>query len=348
MENRDSKWAFGLGFGAAPIGNAKPPKSSDEALVTLDAAYAAGIRYFDTAPLYGSGLSEQLLASFLATKPRSDVTLSTKVGRLIRDGEAVYDYSYDGIMYSVEESLDRLGIETLDIAYIHDIGIETHGPEDHANILNLALDGGYAALSRLRDEGVIDKCGIGVNETTVCLEVLNRVPLDYVLLAGRYTLLEQSALETVLPCAEQYATKVIAGAPFNSGILVTGPVARATHNYGIASSAVLERVSRIAGVCTDFDVPLAAAALQFPLAHPSVDCVLCGMEDQHQVEQCVAWLDTKIPMELWDTLKRRNLLHSMAPVPRFHENSAKSDNQCGSPRFLPSRRTDRRNCRARQ
>ena len=301
---------FGLGFGAAPIGNASPPLTADKALTTLDAAYEAGVRYFDTAPLYGRGLSERLVGTFLAAKPRTDIVLSTKVGRLIRDGEAVYDYSYDGVMQSMEESLQRLGIGSLDIVYIHDIGVQTHGPAKHASILELALEGGYAALTRLRDEGVIAAIGIGVNETAVCLEALQRVPLDHILLAGRYTLLEQSALESLFPRLQQFATTVIVGGPFNSGILATGPVQGATHDYIPASKAVLERVTKIAEVCADFDVPLGAAALQFPLTHPAVSCVLCGMENQRQVQQNIAWFDTEIPAELWRALGFRGFAQS--------------------------------------
>ena len=179
----------GLGFGAAPLGNAQPAISQKDALAALESAHANGIRYFDTAPLYGRGRSESFIGEFLASESRNDLVLSTKAGRLLRGGGFIYDYSFDGVMRSIDESLERLRVEYLDLVYMHDIGEQTHG-NDHRRVMTEAIDGGFKALARLKDEGVIGALGIGVNETAVCMEALAAVDLDYVMLAGRYTLLD--------------------------------------------------------------------------------------------------------------------------------------------------------------
>ena len=291
----------GLGFGAAPLGNAQPAISQKDALAALESAHANGIRYFDTAPLYGRGRSESFIGEFLASESRNDLVLSTKAGRLLRGGGFIYDYSFDGVMRSIDESLERLRVEYLDLVYMHDIGEQTHG-NDHRRVMTEAIDGGFKALARLKDEGVIGALGIGVNETAVCMEALAAVDLDYVMLAGRYTLLDRSAEQDVLPALKRHGAKLVSAAPFNSGILVKGAVPGARFDYQVASSETMRRVRDIEHVCDEFGVPLAAAALQFPLRHADVDCVVTGMRTVSQVEASSDWLRTPIPEAFWVAL----------------------------------------------
>ena len=321
-----------IGFGAAMLGNLYQPMSDSDAHDTLAAALDAGIIYVDTAPRYGHGLSERRVGDVL--RGRSDTTLSTKVGRLFRANaalggiaerngfhspmpfEAVYDYSYDGIMRSYEDSLQRLGLARIDILYVHDIGRLTHG-DGHSRTFAELTGGGFRALEELRASGAIAGFGLGVNEWEVCLEALACSDLDIVLLAGRYTLLEQGALARFLPVCVERVVSVVIGGAYNSGILATGTRSGETplYEYGPAPEPVLERVRRLEAVCNEFDIPLAAAALQFPLAHPAVVSVIPGLGSVARVVQTIDLYRMEIPPDFWARLRGTGLLPPDAPLP---------------------------------
>lgn len=325
-----------LGFGSAPLGNLYTAISDETAEAAVDAAWAAGIRYFDTAPQYGFGLAEERLGRALGRRPRGDFVLSTKVGRILEDCDPQdvpqinfvdtpsrtfrYDYSYDGILRSFDASLGRLGLDRIDILLVHDVDVFTHGSREASNecVRELFDRGGYLALLELKKAGRVSRIGAGVNEWEVCETLLGLGDFDCFLLAGRYTLLEQAALDTFLPRCERQDVGIIAGGPFNSGILATGPVPGATFNYAPAPAAILERARAIQAACERHGVPLAAAALQFVSAHPSVKCVLAGANTRTQVEANRGLLEHPIPPELWVDLKRSGLLHPDAPVPSGH------------------------------
>ena len=319
----------GVGFGGAPLGNLFEPIPEAAAVATVAAAYDAGIRYFDTAPLYGRGLSERRIGQALAGRPRASFGISTKVGRLLRpaagrptDGayvdvpafEIEYDYSEDGARRSLEASLERLGLDRVDMLLIHDIDRWTHGDAQPARFRE-AMAGAYRALRRLRAEGVVSAIGVGVNEWEVCQQAAEAGDFDGFLLAGRYTLLEQEALRSFLPLCERRGLFVIVGGPLNSGILATGAVEGARYNYRPAPPEILARVARIDAVCRRHDVPLAAAALQFPLAHPAVRSVIPGARSADEVRQNLALLRVPIPPGLWQDLFAEGLLHPDAPTP---------------------------------
>lgn len=322
-----------LGLGAASLGNLYRPMSGTEAQRTLAAAFDAGIGYVDCAPYYGFGLCEQRVGEGL--KGREDIVVSTKVGRLLApapevtdDSERfgfrsampftpVFDYSYDGVMNSWEASLQRLGVARIDVLYVHDIGRMTHGYRHPERMHQLLTGGGLRALGKLRAEGQIGAVGIGVNEVQVCLELLEETDLDVILLAGRYTLLEQKALDALFPECERRGTSIVVGGPYNSGILATGTGADVVprFNYEVAATEIVFRVRRLERVCRDFNVPLAAAALQFPLAHPQVASVIPGLAGPEQVEQTLRYYRTPIPAEFWQELRAQNLIHEAAPLP---------------------------------
>ena len=323
-----------LGFGAAPIGNLYRAISEKEARKTLDAAWKAGIRYFDTAPLYGLGLSETRLNRFLRGKKRKDYVISTKIGRLLevcppeqRTGigkffdtpsrRERFDYSYDGVMRSLEFSLERLGIDAIDIVFAHDVDVFTHGSEAarDAHVRTL-MAGGYKALVKLRDEGVIKAFGAGINEWQVAEMLTKAGDFDLFLLAGRYTLLEQEALNSFLPLAEERGIGIVLGGPYNSGILATGPKPGAWYNYEPAPKDILKRVRKIETVCNAHKVKLAQAALRFPLHHPCVVSVIPGGVSPQEVELNVKTMSVKLPKGLWKDLKAEGLLHANAPVPK--------------------------------
>ena len=324
-----------LGFGAAPIGNLYAPLSDEQAFAAVAAAFDAGVRYFDTAPHYGFGLSEQRLGQALAKlDPDETALISTKVGRLLRPiaadqaaglrhgfagaapFEPEFDYSYDAVMRSFEESRRRLGRKRIDILLAHDIGRLTHG-DDHARRFEQFLQGGYLALRALRDCGSVGAIGIGVNECEAAEEALAAGDFDVVLLAGRYTLLEQGALDRLLPLCAARGVALIVGGPYNSGILARGAggEAPARYNYEAAPAEVVERVARLEAVCQRFGVPLAAAALQFPMAHPQVASVIPGLASAEEVAAARRLLDTAIPAELWQALRDEGLLHAKAHTP---------------------------------
>ena len=322
-----------LGFGGAPLGNLYRGISEEDAQATLGAAFAGGIKLFDTAPFYGLGRSEERFRIAIERAGREGIVLSTKIGRLLVDGPAdestkglfvdapekqvVYDYSYDGVMRSHDASLKRLGVEAIDILLIHDVDVWTHGSQAAADekVRELFDRGGYRALDELKAAGRIAAIGAGVNEWQACEALLGRADFDCFLLAGRYTLIEQEALASFLPTCVTRDVGIILGGPYNSGILATGAVEGARFNYQPAPPDIMERVRRIEGVCERHGVTLAAAALQFVLAHPAVRSVIPGAMAEAEVRQNVALLEEPIPFALWADLKGAGLLRDDAPVP---------------------------------
>lgn len=328
-----------MGFGTAPLGNLYRRIEDADAQATLQAAWDAGLRYFDTAPQYGLGRSEHRIAKALPRFDADALILSTKVGRLLLDcppedvtPEAFvdvpqkriqFDYTYDGVMRSFDASIARLGTDQIDILMLHDLDAGTHGVEGEAkNLTELFSGGGYRALSELREAGRITAIGAGVNTWEICERLLHEAEFDTFLLAGRYTLLEQEALETFLPLCVARDVGIILGGPYNSGILATGAVDGAHYNYLPAPPDVMARVSRIAAVCAAHDAPMMAAALQFPMAHPAVKTVIPGAASPEQVRQNVEIFETPISDALWSDLKSEGLLRPDAPVPQGDCNAA--------------------------
>jgi len=302
-----------LSFGCAPIGGLFDHVSDEQAHDTLEEAWRLGLRYFDTAPLYGLGAAEERLGRMLETKPRSEFVVSTKVGRLIRPGPATpkdvwadphglaafFDFSYDGVMRSFEESLARLGLDTIDIALIHD-------PDDH---YDEAIAGAYRALENLRAQGTIKAIGAGMNQSAMLARFVRECDFDCLLLAGRYTLLEQPALDDLLPLCVERNVAMIAGGVFNSGVLAD-PSPGAHYNYGPAPTEILQRAQRLQAVCADHDIPLKAAALQFPLSHPAVATVLTGARTPDEIRENAALFAHPVPSALWDDLRSVGLVAS--------------------------------------
>jgi len=323
-----------LGLGAGALGNLYRPMSDEVAQATLEAAIGAGLRLIDTAPHYGQGLSERRVGA-CANSRDSLIRLSTKVGRVLEpiapppqgterhgfvDGdpfEPIFDYSYDGVMRSFTDSLRRLNRDRVDILLAHDLGQATHGDRYSAQ-LKAFLDGGYRAMSELRAEGLTRAIGLGVNEWQVCEAMMAHTDMDVFLLAGRYTLLEQGALKSFLPACQARGIGVMVGGAFNSGILATGtrsgPIAY--YNYAPAGPDIIARVERIERVCSAHGVPLAAAALQFPLAHPAVVSVVVGLASPDQLASTLELHKTFIPDALWSDLKTEGLMTPDAPTPR--------------------------------
>jgi D-threo-aldose 1-dehydrogenase len=321
-----------LGFGGAPLGNLYAAITDEEARATLDAAWDAGMRLFDTAPQYGVGLSEERFGDALAGRPREAYVLSTKVGRLLRDcgpGEAPpahfvgtpqrtfdYDYSYDGIMRSHEASLARLRHDRVDILFVHDVDVMSHGSREASNarVRELVDRGGFRALDELRAAGAVRAIGAGVNEWEVCETLLGLADFDCFLLAGRYTLLEQEALTSFLPLCERRNVGIVLGGPFNSGILATGAAPGAMYDYAPAPPAILARVRRLDAMCQVHGVRLIEAALQFVLGHPVVKSVIPGANSAGQVWANRQLLDRPVPGSLWAALKAEGLVRDDAPV----------------------------------
>ena len=312
-----------IGFGGAPLGGLFDAVDDAEATETLRAAMDGGLRYVDTAPFYGFGRSERRVGDILRGR---DHVLSTKVGRLLVPGPApdpaslgwpdplpfhpVFDYSYDGVMRSFEASLQRLGLDRIDMLFVHDIGTVTHGSDNPRHMASLA-NSGYRAMDDLRRSGQVCAIGLGVNEAQVCLDALDIGDWDLFLLAGRYTLLEQDPLQDLLPKCADRGMSIVVGGPFNSGVLVGGT----TWNYAAAPAQVLDRVRRLAAVCAAHDVALPAAALQFPLGHACVASVIPGLRNRAELADTLAWAASEIPVELWQALKEQDLLHPDAPTP---------------------------------
>ena len=319
-----------VGFGGAPLGNLYQAIDNTEALATVSAAYAGGVRYFDTAPLYGHGLSERRLGCALAGQPRDSYLLSSKVGRLLRPQRhgsvdaglyidpppftANYDYSYDGTWRSIEDSLQRLGSSYLDLVFIHDIDGWTHGDALETRYIE-ALEGSHRALVEMREQGIIAGFGLGVNEWPVCERFARDGDPDCFLLAGRYTLLEQDPLDSFLPLCAERDISVIIGGPYNTGILATGAVKGAYYDYAPAKPEVLNRVAAIERVCADFDVTLAAAALRFPLGHSAVAAVIPGARSIQEVTSVVDLIQQTIPADFWQALIDGGHIHADSPLP---------------------------------
>lgn len=320
-----------LGFGAASLGNLYQAMSDETAYNTLQHAFKCGINHFDTAPYYGYGLSEQRLGKALREHKKEHYVLSSKVGRRLKPSAQVesqdgfcsplpfspfYDYSYDGVMRSFEDSLQRLGLNEIDILYLHDLGQLTHG-ENHDTVFKEAMEGGVKALESLRAQGVVKAIGLGVNEYQVCEQAMNYAGFDCFLLAGRYTLLEQHALNHFLPRCQQENVSVIIGGPYNSGILATGVQHKESalyYNYAPASPPIIQRVAQLEAICIEYNIPLPAAALQFPLAHPAVSCVIPGLNSPQQVALTAQYMQVDIPLAFWQELQQQNLLHADAPI----------------------------------
>jgi len=323
---RTSLEVTALGLGCATLGGTRVRVSREEAEAIVRAAWAAGVRYVDTAPYYGFGRAERCVGDALRAVPRDEWVLSTKVGRLLRpqpnpaEGDtaqrpmpfdAVFDYSYDAIMRSFEDSLQRLGLARIDVLYVHDIGAFQHGREAHPAIMRLFRDGGYRALEELRRGGAVQAIGIGVNEREVLLEAMEWGAWDAFLLAGRYTLLEQAPLDDLLPKCVRSGVSIVVGGPLNSGILA----GRETWNYKIAPPEIIARVDAIKAICDSHQVPLAAAALQFPLAHPAVAAIIPGPRSVAEFEANLRLLRYPVPLALWRDLRDAKLLHPEAPTP---------------------------------
>ena len=319
-----------FGFGTAPVGNIFREIDETTSNAMFQHAWDAGVRYFDTAPMYGHGLSELRTGQSLRWKNRDELIISSKVGRLLRPArrqdidftpwtnaapfKMEFDYSYDGVMRSFEDSLQRLALERIDICFIHDIDVFTRGSEQ-PEVFEQAMDGAWRALSNLKEQGLVKAIGVGVNEWEVCHAAQERHDFDCFLLAGRYTLLEQAALDKFLPLCEERGAAVVIGGGFNSGILATGAKEGAKYNYAPASHDILEKVRNIEAICTEYDVPLPAAALQFVLAHPAVPTFVAGTRTKGQLEQNLKWFSHDIPAQFWADLKSKGLLREDAPVP---------------------------------
>ena len=319
-----------FGYGAAQVGNFFRTMSDADSDEMFQAAWDAGIRYFDTAPFYGHGLSELRTGHSLRWKDRDSYVLSSKVGRLLTPARRAdisfspwvdaapfkvhYDYSYDGTLRSFEDSLQRLGLERMDICLIHDVDVFTLG-KDQPELFKQAMDGAWRALESLRSQKVVKAIGVGVNEWQVCHEALKQRDFDCFLLAGRYTLLEQDALDEFLPLCQTRGAAVVVGGGFNSGILATGAKSGARYNYAPAPEHMMKRVRELEKVCEEFDVPLPAAALQFVVAHPAIPTVISGTSTAAQLAQNLAWFSYPIPRSFWGALKERGLLREDAPTP---------------------------------
>lgn len=318
-----------LGFGSAPIGDLYAVLDDATAIAAAETAATLGVNYFDTAPYYGQGLAEHRLGTALRRRGDAQTVVSTKVGRLLKPApqgrttgylgghpfDVLHDYSYDGTMRSLDASLHRLGRASVDILYIHDADAWTHGPIEGPLRYAEAMAGAYRALDDLRRTGVVKAIGVGTNDPAYAARYLSDGDFDCVLLAGRYSLLEQPALDTVLPLAMRKGAGVVLGGVFNSGILATGPIAGAKYNYADAPADILTRVQRMADVCGRHGVSLATAALQFCLGHPAVTSVVLGAVRPEEVERNIASLGSKIAPDLWRDLKHEGLLGEDVPTP---------------------------------
>jgi len=323
-----------LGFGAASMGNLYQAVSDDEAKSTLNAAIASGMSLFDTSPRYGAGLSERRIGDALRHLSKDSYVISTKVGRILKPDlsaninqlrhgfltpmpfDTHYDYTYDGIIRSFEDSQQRLGLAEIDILLVHDLGVDTHGKDDKHYFKQFETSG-YKALEELRNHGQIKAVGLGVNEVGICERVMNIGQFDCFLLAGRYSLLEQSPLHQFFPKCEEHGASIILGGPYNSGILATGVRGKTIphYDYEPAPKHIIDRVAKIENICDEYQVTLAAAALQFPLGHSAVTSVIPGLGNAKRVEKTISLFSEYIPVEFWQALKDNNLLIQEAPTP---------------------------------
>jgi len=312
-----------LGYGGGSLFRVSEERKAED---VLSYAYDRGFRYFDTAPLYARGLGEHWFGTALRQRDRDDFILSTKVGRRLRpncaspapdDGlsfELHYDYSYDGVLRALDDSLQRLGLCRVDIVYIHDVNPRWQGV-DYEQRFGEAMRGAYPALERLRSEGVVRAIGVGVKGADVCLRFAREGDFDLFMLAGGYTLLEHAALDEFLPHCERHDIGVVVASPFNSGILATGAVPGARYFYAEAPPEIVERTRRLEAVCAQHGVPLGAAALQFTLAHPAVASAVCGYRTTSEVDTNLNWSTLPIPLAFWQALKADGLIPTAAPVP---------------------------------
>ncbi len=314
-----------LGFGGAPLGNMFERIDDATAEAALDAAWNSGVRYFDTAPHYGSGLSEHRFGTMLRRHPRDEYVLSTKVGRLLKPDAAApenppfvdglpfrtaVDYSYDATLRSIEDSCQRLGVARIDIAFVHDLAADHLGDEWEEQFA-VARDGAFRALTRLRDKGVIRGWGLGVNLTEPCVRALEQADPDVFLLAGRYSLLNQPALDRLFPMCAERGVHVVVGGPYNSGLLAGGR----TFEYAEAPADMVRRRDAIAGVCERHGVDIRAAALQFCAAHPVVSAIIPGAKRPEKVEENARLMTAGVPPALWSELKEQGLIPDGAPTP---------------------------------
>jgi D-threo-aldose 1-dehydrogenase len=323
-----------LGLGGAPLGNLFCVIEDDAAQRLLQSAWDSGCRSFDTAPHYGNGLSEHRMGRLLRHMPRDAFVLSTKVGRLLlpdagapRDQNGyvdvlpyrqAWDYSGTGVRRSIEDSLQRLGLASIDIAYIHDCDATCHGA-DYPRVLRQVIDEALPELRRMQQQGLIRHIGLGVNDVQVCLDVLAQADLDCLMLAGRYTLVDHSALAQLLPLCEQRGVRIAIGGVFNSGILATGVRASTQQpvrfNYAAAPQAWIDQVGAVEDLCAQHGIALRAAALQFPLAHPAVEIVMIGAQQTGHWDDARAMAGQAIPASFWRDLRAQNLLPPAAPTP---------------------------------
>ena len=321
-----------FGFGGASMGNMYTEARDDEALKAIRSAYEAKVRYFDTAPMYGFGKSERLYGKALKDQPRDSFVLSSKVGRLIMAGKptpqtedkgfeidedtcfveidnaySMFDYSRDGVLRSLEESRKRLGIDKIDIVYIHD--------PDVNDSFKQALDEAFPALADLKSQGVIGAIGAGMNQAEMLSDFAKNADFDCFLLAGRYTLLDQISLKELLPLCQQKNISIIIGGAYNSGILATGAVEGAHYNYAPAPPEIMEKTRKIETVCARFNIPMKAAALQFPFGHPAVVSNIPGVKTKERFEENLSLFTHPIPAAFWAALKAESLIVPEAPVP---------------------------------
>lgn len=324
-----------IGFGTAPLGDLYERLPEPEALATIEAAYQGGVNLFDSSPHYGNGLAELRVGAVLRGHPRDSYVLSTKIGRWMNPFEkiapptgdvispgfaggtthrATFDYSYDGVMKSIEQSLLRTGLDRIDILLIHDVDVWTHG-ENYDRRFREAMEGAYPALDKLRKAGTIKAIGVGVNEADVCERFARAGDFDVILMAGQYSLLLQPALRSFLPLAEQKRIGIMLGGVFNSGILATGAVPGAKFNYREAPPEVMQKVAKIEAVCARHGTPIRTAAMRFALSHPAVISLVLGGVKPSEVTQNMADAEQNIPTALWAELKRDGLLAQDAPTP---------------------------------
>lgn len=319
-----------LGFGGAPLGDLYALLDEGAAIDAVVESVRVGATLLDTSPLYGHGLSEHRIGAALR-RVEQQVVISTKVGRVMTPApgglvsgqsytgglkfNAAFDYSYDGAMRSFEQSLLRLGRDSVDILLIHDVDVWTHGEAMVEQRFSEAMNGAYRALERLRSEGAVKAIGVGVNEAAMCARFARAGDFDCMLLAGRYSLLEQGALDSFLPLAESRRISILLGGVFNSGILATGAVPGAKYNYQVAPPDILARVRVIENVCVEHRIPLAAAATQFPLAHPAIASVVLGAVTPGEVQRNLAGFTRSIPLQFWHDLRAAGVLRDDAPIP---------------------------------
>ncbi|MDQ0468088.1 aldo/keto reductase [Labrys wisconsinensis] len=327
-----------LGFGSAPLGDLFVKLDDATAVATVEAALASGITLLDTSPHYGNGLAEHRIGTALRRVPREGVVVSTKVGRVMSPRpaaaaagrgaaatspgfagglphKAAFDYSYDGAMRSFEQSLLRLGTDRIEVLLIHDVDVWTHGSDGVEARFREAMDGAYKALHDLRGQGVVKAIGVGLNEADMCERFARAGDFDAMLLAGRYSLLEQPALESFMPLALEKGIGIMLGGVFNSGILATGAVPGARYNYAPAPPEIMAKVAKIEAVCRAHGVPLAQAAMQFALGHSAVASLVLGAVEPAEIARNEAAFAKPAPAALWSDLKAEGLLDKHAPVP---------------------------------